>query len=160
MKPDDFANFDAHSWSWDWLSRNLGVSPNIRPADMDGYIHQRGELLLIDGKVTKQRPTPSIPQLDLVHYNQRVTLLIVHTSRDHWDYDTRQPHRISGYSIWPSTQMKRAPLEYRYGVYVPYAKELTDEQTLSATRNLIVVWTTWAGLAEHPAAETTPNSFL
>ena len=145
MRPEDFPNFDAHSWSWNWLSINLGVSPNIRPADMDGYIHQNGELLLLDGKVTRSRPEPSTPQRNMICDMGNVTLLIVHTHPDDWDYETRQPDRIAGYSIWPSAQMRNWPLEYTYRAYVPFKKELSDRQTVDAMRSLIVVWTTLAG---------------
>ena len=159
MNPDKFHNYDAYTWNWRWVGRNLGINRNITPADMDGFIHQNGELLLLEGKVTKQLPEISDPVRDMWRTMGNVTVLVIHTHRDDWDEETRQPERIAGYKLYPSEAFAASPMQYATCTYTPYPKADHDRETLTATSHLITVWSTWAALKD-VANGTTSTSTL
>lgn len=140
MNADDLrGNYAEHLWSWDWLGRPIGVHPAIRPADVDGWIHQGGELLFLEGKVTASVPELSTPQSMAVRQAGNLTVLVVHTDRAHW-CDNR-PTRLLGYRLYPS---RGFPWEggTRYCALPP---DFTDDDTLRTVDNVVVGWCWWAG---------------
>lgn len=129
-------------WSWSWLGRPIGVHPAIRPADADGWIHQRGEMLHLEGKVT--RPTSPIPLLSTPQQNAvrdmaNLTIVMLHADDEHWQ--NHRPTRLRGYQILPSCDF---PWEGG-SRYVPLDRHQSDEDTLRTVLNVIVGWCWWAG---------------
>ena len=126
-------------WSWDLLGRGLGVHPGIRPGDADGWMQQRGEMLFLEGKVSRGVPGLSKPQMDAVNEMGNLTILLIHTDPDHWA-DNR-PSRVRGFYVLASQA-------YPYQAsrcYQPLPSTHRDEDTLSTISNLVVGWCMWAG---------------
>ncbi|MET1049999.1 MAG: hypothetical protein ABWZ55_10245, partial [Acidimicrobiales bacterium] len=132
--------YAEHLWSWDWLGKPIGVHPAIRPGDSDGWIHQGGEMLMLEGKVTESRSEDiSAPQHNAVRMTGNLTIVLLHTDHAHW-VDNR-PTRVQGYRVYPS---RAFPWEGG-ARYVRLPVEMRDEDTLCTGRNLIVGWSWWAG---------------
>lgn len=133
-------------WSWDWFGRPIGVHPAIRPADADGYIHQNGEMLHLEGKVTRSKsmlPAFTVPQLNANRDMGNLTILLIHADQDHWL--EHRPTRLCGYQILPSL---RFPWEGGRR-YVPLDAGFSDEDTLRTVLNVVIGWCWWAGTKEH-----------
>lgn len=129
----DWRNYADHAWSWSWLPCVFPSSQRVRPSDMDGWVEQGGQLLLLDGKVTADRPEPSLALRKAVQHAGNITALILRTTEDLWNPATHLPHEITDYLLlrgpWP------APA-WQWGRWAPI--------DLDAARGLVASWAAWA----------------
>ena len=141
MNGDDLqGNYAAHMWSWDWMGKNIAIHPKVRPSDIDGWVHQCGEMLMLEGKVTEERDADiSTPQRMAWRQMKNVTVLLIHTDHAYWV--DNKPTRVRGYRVFPSAGF---PWEGAKQAYQPLQSDLSDEETLRSVINVVVGWSWWA----------------
>lgn len=143
MSIDNWETFTANSWGWRWLAGIWVQHPGIRPADLDGFVHVEGQLMLLDGKVTAGFPPPSMARQIMVKKAGNVTCLYLKAGPDGLDPADHEPRDITHYYLmrgpWPAQS-------WQWDRWTPV--------TLEGVRLLCVQWATWADMRHQFAVGT------
>lgn len=103
-------------WLWNWLPPVFASSTKVRPADMDGWVEQGGQILLLDGCLS-QNHKPSSAVRQAVMNAKNITYVALLTDSEGFDPESRRPRYLTHYFIKSKPWHPRA---YVWDRWVPF----------------------------------------
>lgn len=127
-------------WLWNWIGPVFPTSVKVRPADMDGWVEQGGQILLLDGCIgLGQKPSAAVRKA--VSSAKNITYLALSTNDAGWDQETHTPRWITHYSLLPARGWTPASFQWdgRWTAFPDMKRSKWD-----ASAGLIAQWAAWA----------------
>lgn len=135
----DVAILTGGIWLWNWVPPVFPTSPRVRPADMDGWVEQGGQILLLDGCIGLPGK-PSTAVINTVRNAKNVTYLALSTDLDGWDQDMHVPRYITHYTLKPAPGWN--PRQYNW--QGRWTQITPRNQSLWLAVAIIAQWAAWA----------------
>lgn len=137
-------------WLWNWLPPVFPSSVRVRPADMDGWVEQGGQILMLDGCVYNSRPPdkPSAAVRHAVTSSGNLTYLALATDTDGYDEEAHLPRYVTHYALWNAAAWNPPAYQWRRP-WTPLAPRDTSLWQVSA---IVAQWAAWAHYHDHEAA--------
>lgn len=133
-------------WLWNWIPPVFPTSVKVRPADMDGWVEQSGQILLLDGCIGRgDKPSQAVRRA--VHQAGNITYLALSTDDAGWDAEHHVPRYITHYALLPAPGWNPSQFQWN-GRWTPWP---TSGESLWRTVALIAQWAAWAVHKTDPA---------